>query len=124
MLKPGGHAFATTHGIWPFHPYPVDLWRWTQQGLETLVSETPGLTLRETVPHRGTASTLALLVGYYVDIVTRRRILTPVRWATISALNAAGLAGDRVRRLGYPNNDTLIHNFLVVLRRDGSDPRS
>jgi SAM-dependent methyltransferase len=118
VLKPGGHAFATTHGIWPFHPYPVDLWRWTQQGLELLVADTPGLTLEELVPHRGTASALALMVNYYVDVVTRRRVLAPIRWATISALNVAGLAGDRVRRLAYPNQDTLIHNFLVVCSRD------
>ena len=120
VLRPGGHAFVTTHGIWPFHPYPVDLWRWTQQGLETIVADTPGLRLRELVPHRGTASAFALMASYYVDVVTRRRILAPIRWAAISALNAAGLAGDRVRRLGYPNQDTLIHNFLVVCSRDGA----
>lgn len=118
VLRPGGHTFVTTHGIWPFHPYPVDLWRWTQQGLDSLVADTPGLALRELVPHRGTASALALMLGYYVDVVTRRRILAPVRWGAIAALNAAGLAGDRVRRLGYPNRDTLIHNFLVVCVRE------
>ena len=73
VLRPGGHAFVTTHGIWPFHPYPVDLWRWTQQGLETIVADTPGLRLRELVPHRGTASAFALMASYYVDVVTRRR---------------------------------------------------
>ena len=125
VLRPGGHAFVTTHGVWPFHPYPVDLWRWTQQGLETLVADTPGLTLEQLVAHRGTASALALMANYYVDVVTRRAILAPIRWATISALNVAGLAGDRVRRLGYPNQDTLIHNFLVVCSRDvSSSPRS
>jgi SAM-dependent methyltransferase len=118
VLKPGGHVFATTHGVWPFHPYPVDLWRWTQQGLETLVADTPSLRLEELVPHRGTAAALALMVNYYVDVVTRRPILAPVRWTAVSALNVVGLAGDRVRRLGYPNQDTLIHNFLVVCVRD------
>lgn len=121
VLRPEGHAFVTTHGIWPYHPYPVDLWRWTQQGLESLISDTPGLRLRALVPHRGTASALALMLSYYVDVVTRRRVLAPVRWGAISALNAVGLAGDRVRRLGYPNRDTLIHNFLVVCSRD--EPR-
>jgi SAM-dependent methyltransferase len=118
VLRPGGHTFVTTHGIWPFHPYPVDLWRWTQQGLESLVADTPGLVLRELVPHRGTASALALLLNYYVDVVTRRRMLAPVRWSMVAALNSVGLAGDRVRRLGYPNQDTLIHNFLVVGARE------
>jgi SAM-dependent methyltransferase len=33
MLKPGGQLFLTTHGIWEDHPCPLDLYRWTQQGL-------------------------------------------------------------------------------------------
>jgi hypothetical protein len=60
---------------------------------------------------------LALLVNYYVAVVTRRRVLAPVRWSMIAALNAVGLAGDRIRRLGYPKQDTLIHRFLVVCAR-------
>ena len=117
VLRPGGHAFVTTHGVWPFHPYPVDLWRWTQQGLETLVEDTPGLVLRELVPHRGTASALALMVNYYVEVVTRRAVLKPLGGSAIALLNAIGLAGDRIRRLRYPNEDTLIHNFLAVCER-------
>jgi SAM-dependent methyltransferase len=117
VLSPGGHAFVTTHGIWPFHPYPVDLWRWTQQGLEALIEETPGLALRELVPHRGTASSLALLLNYYVEIVTLRALLKPLGWTAIAMLNVVGLAGDRLQRLRYPNQDTLIHNFLAVCER-------
>jgi SAM-dependent methyltransferase len=120
VLRPGGHAFVTTHGVWPFHPYPTDLWRWTQQGLESLVGGTPGLTVRELVAHRGTASTLALMMNYYIDVVTRRQPLKLLGWAAIAGLNAFGLAGDRIRRLRYPNNDTLIHNYLVVCSRDGA----
>jgi SAM-dependent methyltransferase len=118
VLRPRGYAFVTTHGVWPFHPYPVDLWRWTQQGLESLVADTPGLALEELVAHRGSAAALALMVNYYVDVVSRHPALAPVRWAAIATLNVLGLAGDRVRRLGYPNQDTLIHNFLVVCSRE------
>ena len=117
VLTPGGCAFVSTHGIWPFHPYPADRWRWTQQGLEQLVAATDGLELLELVPHRATASTFALLVNYYVDVVTRRKALLPIRWLAIATLNAAGLAGDRIDRLRFPHNDTLIHNFLAICRR-------
>jgi hypothetical protein len=24
----------STHGIWIYHPHPLDLWRWTSQGLK------------------------------------------------------------------------------------------
>jgi SAM-dependent methyltransferase len=122
VLRPRGHAFVTTHGVWPFHPYPADRWRWTQQGLETLVERTPGLALRELVPHRGTASSLALMLNYYIEIVTARALLKPLGWAAISALNAVGLAGDRIERLRYPNEDTLIHNFLAVCERVPESP--
>jgi SAM-dependent methyltransferase len=124
VLRPGGHVFLSTHGVWPFHPYPEDLWRWTQQGLEALVADTPGLDLLELVPHRGTASCLALLVNYYVDVAARRTRLLPLGWGLGAALNCLGLAGDRMGRLCYPNPDTLIHNFLVVARREGAEGRS
>ncbi|HZG36010.1 MAG TPA: class I SAM-dependent methyltransferase [Gaiellaceae bacterium] len=124
VLRPGGHAFVTTHGVWPFHPYPEDLWRWTQQGLTALVERTPGVSLVEVVPHRATASSLALLLNYYVDIAARRPLLRPLGSAVTVALNAAALAGDRIPRLRYPHEDTLIHNFLLVVRRDGQPPRA
>lgn len=33
VLKPGGRMFLTTHGLWPDHPAPRDLRRWTRSGL-------------------------------------------------------------------------------------------
>jgi SAM-dependent methyltransferase len=118
VLKPGGQAFVTTHGVWPFHPYPADYNRWTQQGLEALFDDTESLTLVELVPHRGTASCLALLLNYYVEVAARRARLTPVGSAVSALVNCTGIVGDRFRRLLYPNPDTLIHNFLVVARRN------
>ena len=118
VLRPGGYAFLTTHGVWPFHPYPHDCWRWTQQGLEALVAETRGLTLVELVPHRGTASCIALMLNYYVEVAARKARLPPLRWFLSPILNSAGLVGDRIARLRYPYPDTLIHNFLVVARRE------
>ena len=34
ILKAGGHLILSTHGIWPYHPDPLDYWRWTSDGLE------------------------------------------------------------------------------------------
>ena len=36
VLRPGGRVLLSTHGIYPFHPNPDDLWRWTHHGLERL----------------------------------------------------------------------------------------
>jgi SAM-dependent methyltransferase len=34
VLRRGGHLIISTHGVWPYHPDPVDLWRWTIDGLQ------------------------------------------------------------------------------------------
>ncbi len=38
-LKPGGTLILSTHGVWVYHPSPLDLWRWTADGLRTTVAE-------------------------------------------------------------------------------------
>jgi SAM-dependent methyltransferase len=37
VLVPGGRLLLSTHGIMVWHPDPVDLWRWTGEGLRTAV---------------------------------------------------------------------------------------
>ena len=37
VLKPEGSLILSTHGIWPYHPDPTDLWRWTVEGLQAEV---------------------------------------------------------------------------------------
>lgn len=39
VLKKGGVVFASTHGIWNYHPNPSDYYRWTQDGLANLFKE-------------------------------------------------------------------------------------
>jgi SAM-dependent methyltransferase len=34
VLKPKGSLILSTHGIWPYHPDPMDYWRWTIEGLQ------------------------------------------------------------------------------------------
>lgn len=36
VLAKGGYMIATTHGIWNYHPFPHDYYRWTHEGLEKL----------------------------------------------------------------------------------------
>ena len=33
IVRPGGCLVLTTHGIWPYHPGPLDCCRWTHEGL-------------------------------------------------------------------------------------------
>jgi SAM-dependent methyltransferase len=39
VLRPGGRMLLSTHGVFVYHPDPVDLWRWTGEGLQRIVRE-------------------------------------------------------------------------------------
>jgi SAM-dependent methyltransferase len=39
VLRPGGRLLLSTHGIFVYHPDPVDYWRWTCAGLRHVVEE-------------------------------------------------------------------------------------
>jgi SAM-dependent methyltransferase len=39
VLRPGGELLLTTHGVFVYHPDPVDLWRWTGEGLRRTVED-------------------------------------------------------------------------------------
>ena len=40
VVRPGGRVLLTTHGVYPYHPNPEDLWRWTHEGLEHCSAQT------------------------------------------------------------------------------------
>jgi SAM-dependent methyltransferase len=40
VLRPGGRMLLSTHGVFAYHPDPVDLWRWTCAGLRLAVEQT------------------------------------------------------------------------------------
>ena len=39
LCEPGGLLLLSTHGMFRHHPQPRDLWRWTGDGLRTLLAE-------------------------------------------------------------------------------------
>lgn len=39
LLRPGGWLILSTHGIWIYHPCPLDLWRWTGAGLQRVLEK-------------------------------------------------------------------------------------
>lgn len=56
VLRPEGRLLLTTHGIFFYHPDPVDLWRWTCEGLSTAV-ERSGLVVERQVGIIGMSAT-------------------------------------------------------------------
>lgn len=118
VSRPGGLVMFTIPGVWPFHPTPNDYWRWTHQGLETLVAGVDGLELVEIVPHGSTPLALAQLAAFYVERETRYTRWRRPGLRIVAAINRAGAALDkRFPELEYPHTDSLIINYLVIARR-------
>jgi SAM-dependent methyltransferase len=112
VTAPGGRVLASTHGTWVYHPSPHDFWRWTHTGLRRLFETSGDWQSIEITPGVGTAGTLTMLLGTYLDIALRRTALSrPPVWL----LNRIGRALDaRSRSLSDPIPGSLIANFHVV----------
>ena len=39
LLKPNGLLILSTHGYWPYHPDPIDYWRWTSSGVKKIIRD-------------------------------------------------------------------------------------
>ena len=114
VVRPGGRVLLSTHGVAPFHPNPVDHWRWTVTGLERLFltnAEWTSVTVR---PGAGTASTIAMLVAYATDLLCKRAHVRPLALPLVAALNAVGETLDRaVPLLASTAPGTLHANYHV-----------
>jgi SAM-dependent methyltransferase len=114
VVKPAGRVLLSTHGVYPFHPNPDDLWRWTHDGLERLFranGEWSSVTVR---PGAGTAATVAMLVAHVIDLLAKRVRLRPLGTPFVALLNAGGEALDRaVPLLREPVPGSLNANYHV-----------
>lgn len=115
VIRPGGRVLLSTHGTFVYHPNPVDLWRWTHEGLERLFAENGDWGSVTVTAGAGTASTLAMLNAIFLEHVLRRTPLRPARAPLVSGLNRAARALDRrVAVLREPRPGTLAANYHVV----------
>jgi SAM-dependent methyltransferase len=96
VVRPGGRVLLSTHGVYPFHPNPDDLWRWTHQGLERLFLTSGEWTSVTVRPGAGTASTVAMLVAHLVDLAFKRMHARALATPLVALLNGAGGALDRI----------------------------
>ena len=94
VVRPGGRVLLTTHGVYPFHPNPDDLWRWTHQGLDLLFRTNAEWTFVTVSPGAGTAATTAMLVNHGLDLLAKRTHVRPLGVPVVAALNAIGEALD------------------------------
>ena len=114
VVKPGGRVLLSTHGVYPFHPNPDDLWRWTHDGLERLFRANGAWSSVTVRPGAGTAATVAMLVAHVIDLLAKRVRLRPLGSPFVVLLNAAGEALDRaVPLLREPVPGSLNANYHV-----------
>jgi SAM-dependent methyltransferase len=110
VLKPGGRLLLSTHGVFPYHPDPADLWRWTCEGLRREV-ESAGFEIEHFEGVIGMAATGLQLLQ---DAISYRM---PERWISWLAL----LVQPVVRFLDrFETPESLSYNaqvFALVARR-------
>jgi SAM-dependent methyltransferase len=90
VVRPGGRVLLATHGVYPFHPNPDDLWRWTHQGLERLFRTNAEWTSVTVRPGAGTAGTTSMLVAHGLDLLAKRARVRAAAAPLVAALNAIG----------------------------------
>ena len=114
VVRPGGSVLLSTHGIYPFHPNPDDLWRWTHDGLERLFRDNGDGSTVAVRPGAGTAATVAMLIAHLTDLLCKRAHVRVLGAPLVAGLNLAGEALDRaVPMLREPVPGTLHANYHV-----------
>jgi SAM-dependent methyltransferase len=115
VVKPGGRVLASTHGVQVYHPDPLDLRRWTHEGLRRLFEENGPWSSVTVTPASGTTACVAMVVGLYVDLLARRAHAGALGRAVVAGLNTAAAAVDqRSRLLSEPRPGTLFANYHVT----------
>jgi SAM-dependent methyltransferase len=89
MLRPGGELLVTTHGTWQDHPLPLDLYRWTAQGLQEDISRA-GFAVTECLSLTCGVRAALLLIDQELDSTTWWGKYLSVPGALLGALRLIG----------------------------------
>jgi SAM-dependent methyltransferase len=112
LLKRGGLLLLSTHGHWPYHPDPIDLWRWTQAGLRRTVEDN-GFRVVRMRGVMGLAPTGLQLLQDALVAKIPARLRSPVQLAMQSAI--AGL--DRLHSESERDQEACV--YVVGAIKDG-----
>ncbi len=82
ILKKGGLLILSTHGIWPYHPYPQDYRRWTKKGLETEIIEKK-FKLLESISLQ---NPLTSIVQFKLVFIAERLVKKGIFWGVVLKL--------------------------------------
>ena len=118
VVRPGGRVLLSTHGVYPFHPNPDDLWRWTHTGLERLFEGSASWRSVTVTPGAGTGACLGMLISTYVDLATQRLHVMWLGNLGIRLVNrVAGLFDRLAPSLREPRPGSLFANYHVEAER-------
>jgi SAM-dependent methyltransferase len=102
VLRPGGVALISTHGISFVDRSGPDMWRWTQHGLRALAESAATWTRVDVYCAAGVLSAAAYLAGSQVEFAAHR-VGAPLASSPVClALNVAAYNGDRLTRKLFP----------------------
>ena len=110
VLNPGGTLLLSTHGVWRYHPDPRDLWRWTCDGLRTVVTRN-GF---EVVSQVGVMGPAATALQLWQDAV-RRRVPRRLRGAFFRVMQGRIERADRRCPDEERNRDACV--YVVTARK-------
>lgn len=118
VLRPGGVAFVSTHGVIDYHPNPDDYWRWTHTGLARLFAMTGAWSSTEVWHNGGTGAALAYLISRQAEIVGSKIPARPLIAGFVGLLNLGGWNLDRLYLRLFPDMPPrLSPNYLLVAVR-------
>jgi SAM-dependent methyltransferase len=113
VLRPGGVAFISTHGVAQYHAQPIDHWRWTHTGLELQLTRAGSWSEIRVRPNGGTAYAFAYLIGKELEILLGRGA-----FPFVLPLNGAAIVLNSLMRRVRPSvTPKLVANYLVVAVR-------
>jgi SAM-dependent methyltransferase len=118
VLRPGGTAFVSTHGVAVYHPTPSDYWRWTHAGLARMFHTTGEWRSVDVYPNGGTASALAYITGLQVHALADKIGLDGIGALLGFPINVLSWNADRFYRRLFPTRPPdLAPNYLAVGER-------
>jgi SAM-dependent methyltransferase len=110
VLRPGGTMLLSTHGVFSYHPDPVDYWRWTSLGLRRIVTDA-GFEIERFIGIIGLAATgIQLLQDSFI-------YGAPRRMQRMLALGMQSLASLVDRLEGERGRDANAQVFALIAAR-------
>jgi SAM-dependent methyltransferase len=124
VLRPGGGALISTHGVFLYHPDPSDTdgdyWRWTHAGLRKAVVATGEWSEVSVQANGEVVACLAYIAAQFVDEFGARLGFEPLRRGLLYGLNTLAEWLDRrfPPRARVPAPGSLSANYLVTAVKD------